>query len=490
MAHRVPAHRTGAGSRPDRRPSSSAAPPRRSWRRYRFAVIVAAVPLLLGGLVAAAIAAPSGHGHRIEPIGPARRPSRPIGPDQSPSTWPRMSASASASASASSSAPDPGPPAAAPDQNCTLIVPAAPLTARGLATPYRLIATDPAAGPCHEADTAQSAFVQATVYDPATGALSVYDPLVIDAHTRPAAAPVVPALPADAVVGIWFGFDADNLTLRSADQGGLAAAHCVNGLGSSLFTQYAYCDAAQFFAAVNQGIAEHKLTVPGLGTAVDGLPCPTTRDFAIVDQDQSDNVTTRYLAAADGAIAQDTPANAARMKGAAVLANPSDNALVDEFVDPALGCTPWQVRDLATGATATSLALDELQAAAHQAGPAALVPLNDPMTLVGTAESGRKTNLYRAGVDQSALPAGQQPRAYCVDMDAIQAARLDRDRARFAAAPSPDPTAADDLLTFLAGRLQASFVNLGCAGFGLSNPISSEQTDGAGVLVSFTFAGT
>jgi hypothetical protein len=36
--------------------------------------------------------------------------------------------------------------------------------------------------------------------------LSVYRPLVIDRGTQPAAPPVIPALPAGAVVGVWFGF--------------------------------------------------------------------------------------------------------------------------------------------------------------------------------------------------------------------------------------------------------------------------------------------
>jgi hypothetical protein len=429
-------------------------------RRYRFGLIATAVPLLLGGLVTVAIAAPPAHG------GPARPTAKPPAPSGGPSATP-------------ASRP-------LPDQNCTLLVPSAPLTARGLATPYRLTATNPKAGPCHEADPAQSAFVQATVYDPATGALSVYDPLVVDFGKRPALAPILPSLPADAVVGIWFGFDGNDLTLRSADPDGLRDGHCVNGLTGSVFGQFAYCDAGPFFAAVNQGIAKHRLTVPALGTAVDGEPCPSTRDFSLVDQDQSDNVTTRYLVAADGRTAQDTAAAAARMRGARVLANPSDNALLDRFVDPALGCTPWRVRDLA-GGKSTSLALDELQAAAHQPAPAALVPLNDPMATVPAGQSAQKTNLYRAGVDQGVLPAGERPAAYCRDLDTVQAARLARDYARFAAAPSPDPAAADSLLTFLAGRLSGSFAALGCARYGLTDPISSEQTDGSGVLVSFAF---
>src|SRR4051812_42529548 len=54
--------------------------------------------------------------------------------------------------------------------NCSLVVPAAPTTAAGLATPYQLVATDPGAGACHETNTDQSAFVEAAVFDPAAHA--------------------------------------------------------------------------------------------------------------------------------------------------------------------------------------------------------------------------------------------------------------------------------------------------------------------------------
>src|SRR5207248_6305892 len=145
------------------------------------------------------------------------------------------------------------PPAAAPaapadpNPNCSLIVPADPLSAKGLATPYQLVATDRRQGACHESNDAQAAFVEAAVLDPATGALSVYHPLVVDRGTQPAAAPVTPALPAGAVVGAWFGYNGDTLTLRGAP----ANANCVNGLGGSAFGQYAYCNAVAFFRAAN-----------------------------------------------------------------------------------------------------------------------------------------------------------------------------------------------------------------------------------------------
>ena len=89
---------------------------------------------------------------------------------------------------------------AAPNPNCSLIVPNNPLSAVGLATPYQLVATDPAAGDCHETNSAQSAFVQAAVLDPATGQISIYNPLVVDQFATPAMAPVVPSLPTNAIV--------------------------------------------------------------------------------------------------------------------------------------------------------------------------------------------------------------------------------------------------------------------------------------------------
>ena len=111
--------------------------------------------------------------------------------------------------------------AAAANMNCTLIVPANPLTAQGLATPYQLTATNPADGPCNEANANQTAFVQGAVIDPATGQISVYNPLVVDQGTTPAARPgrAHPARPMRCVA-LWFGFNGNTLSLLGADQVG------------------------------------------------------------------------------------------------------------------------------------------------------------------------------------------------------------------------------------------------------------------------------
>ncbi|HEY6425143.1 MAG TPA: hypothetical protein VIY28_18260 [Pseudonocardiaceae bacterium] len=346
----------------------------------------------------------------------------------------------------------------APNPNCTITVPPAPLSAAGLATPYALSATKRGDGPCHEANANQSAFVEAAIIDPATGALSIYRPLVIDRGTKPAAPPVTAQLPPGAVVGLWFGFQGDTLTL------GGDTAGCVNGLPGSPFGQFAYCGAVDFFKAANAAIAAGKLTVPPVGTANDGQPCPTTRNFGVVDQDQSDNLDTKYLATRNGRTAQNNTANANALPGATVLKNASDNGLLNNFIDPALGCTPFLAPDTTNnGAPTPALALNELQAAAAQAPPVALIPPNDPMAQVDGKTSIAKTNLYRAGTNQPPLnPKVDTAKAYCRNLAMIGSARLRLDRQQFSQAPSPDPAAAKNLLVFLQQRLKASFTALAC----------------------------
>lgn len=355
-------------------------------------------------------------------------------------------------------APDGGGDKNNPNPNCTLIVPDAPLTAQGLATPYQLLATNRRKGACREANDNQSAFVEATIIDPATGALAIYRPLVVDRGTQPAAPPVVPKLPTGSVVGLWFGFQGNTLTLGGASGG------CVNGLPGSPFGQFAYCGAAEFFRAANAAIGAGKLKVPPVGMARDGRPCPTTRDFAVVDQDQSDNLATRYLALRNGRIAQDNGANVAALPVRTVLKNASDNGLLTGFINPALGCTAFTAPDLTAGGAPTpSLALNELQAAATKTTPMALVPPNDPMAQVNGRPSVAKVNLYRAGVNQPPLnPAVDTPRNYCRDLATTAPARLRLDRALMIGAPSPDPAAAKNLFAFLAQRLKAAFTDLAC----------------------------
>ncbi len=380
---------------------------------------------------------------------------------------------------------------AAPNPDCSLTVPANPLTAKGLSTPYQLFATDAKVGRCDEANTAQSAFVEATILNPATGALSVYRPLVINRSSQPAAPEVVPTLPANAVVGIWFGFNGGNLTLHSHN-GSVAAGNCVNGAQGSIFGQFAFCDATQFFAAANTAIGKGLIKVPAMAKGKDGLPCMTTRDYGLIDQDQSDNVISSYLVRPNGTVAQNTATNTAKLNDATTLVNGSDNLLLDGFVDPALGCKPWTAPDLTNpGQQVSSLALNELFAAANQSTPIAMVPMNDPMAQVDGKSNMAKTNLYRSGVDQPALASARAtptPTTYCMNTLNLTAKRIQQDKTFFVKAPSPDPAAANSLFTFLAQRYSATLTNLSCNNLiRVGNPVKL-TTDKAGVVVNATFA--
>lgn len=353
---------------------------------------------------------------------------------------------------------------AAPNPNCTLIVPTNPLSAEGLATPYQLVATDPMAGDCHETNTNQSAFVQAAVLDPATGQISIYNPLVVDQFATPAVPPVVPTLPANAIVALWFGYNGNILTLQGGD-GPLAGAGCVNGIDGGNFGQFAYCNAPAFFKAAHRAIRRGQLLVPPLGIAADGRRCPTVRDFFVVDQDQSDNLPTTYLITSNG-MAQKTQANLVLFPDATSLGNPSDNRLLDVFLDTALNCKAWKAPDLADpGQMVPALALNELMARARQASPVALVPEGDPMVLNNGGRDLTKANAYRRGVDQPqagyAFQAGTS--RYCRHMLRIAPARLLQDQNLLMPHPSPDPAAADSLYTFMGQRFVASYTILGCA---------------------------
>ena len=371
---------------------------------------------------------------------------------------------------------------AAASMNCTLIVPANPLTAQGLATPWQL------GDGCSMANAAtEGAFVEATILAP-NGQVQVYNPLVITAGTRPAVTPAAPTIASGSQVIIDVGFNGTNLVLqgRGARQG-----RCVDALGQSVIGQVSACNAVNFYNLANAEIARGTLTVPPAGTSLDGQPCLTTRSFAVVDQDQSDNVITSYLLNGNGQTAQNTAANATAVAGATTLVNGSDDKLLAAFLDPANGCKAFTAPD-ATDPTGTSgsQALNELSALVNQHGTIAVVPPNDEMTLVGGAFSVAKTNVYRSLVDQPLLAGNVNPTQvamdYCQNLTNIQPARNQLDMTRELNFGTPVAAVGNTLATFMGNRLSMSFVNLGCANFGLANPVTV-TLDGNQVATAATF---
>jgi hypothetical protein len=468
---------------------------RRRMDRSRAArlAIPFAVPVVLG-LVIGAVIAFNGGGSPTSSIAVA-----PLGATQSPSAT-----GTSVSPAATGSAPiitD------AANVNCDIIVPANPLSAQGLATPYQLTGPggmSPAQSGCEMTNaTALGAFVQATILDPATGRLWIYDPLVVTKGTTPAIQPAVPALPADAIVTVDFGFNGTDLFQVGATPTALNQGNCMNGMPGSIFGQVSFCNGSNFFNAAFQAERAGKLKVPSAGTSAamvvtdgalgTGKTCPVTRNFDMVDQDPSDNVTTEYLLnPATGQTAQDTASNAGNLQGSTLLLNGSDNALLDAFIDPVLGCRPFMAPDLDNnGMPTTSQALDELLAAANQPTNAALVPENDEMVLdANTTFDAAKTDLYRQELGQAPIDAAtdraSSPAMYCQNMIDVQTPFLAANQALLAQGQPPVAGVGSNLLTFLANRLNMSFTNLACQDFGLTNPVTV-TLNGQGVAIAATF---
>jgi hypothetical protein len=372
---------------------------------------------------------------------------------------------------------------AAASMNCTVSVPANPLTAQGLATPWVL------GDGCTWANGGtEGVFVDATILSP-NGQLQVYNPLVINQGTTPAAAPTPPTIAAGSQVILSVGFNGNALALVGP---GAQQGNCIDAFGNSLINQTPQCNAAGFYRLANAEIARGTLTVPAAGTGKDGQACQTTRDFGMIDQDQSDNAVAHYLFDPNtGQSAQATAANQANMAGATVQGNGSDNGLLDGFLDPALGCTPFTAPNPTNPAGASaSQALNELSARQNQKGTIALLPVNDPQLLVGGQFSIGKTNAYRAETDQRPLAfntnTSRNAAMYCQNMVNIQAARLKLDAPMETGTASPVPALGNDLANFLAARLSASFGNLNCGNFGLTNPVTL-TTDTNGVATGATF---
>ena len=391
--------------------------------------------------------------------------------------------------------------------NCDIIVPANPLSARGLATPYQLTGPDgrtPAESGCRMSNAVNlGAFVQATILDPATGALSVYDPLVVTQGTRPAVRPSVPRIPANAVVTIDFGFNGKDLFQVGATPTTLADANCVNGQAGSVFGQVSFCNGISFFDAVQKAERAGLLKVPSPGNSDDitpsggdlgtGQECPVARNFEVAGQDLSDNVTARYvLNPLTGQTAQDTTANAGNIAGATLLISRGDNTLLDQFLDPVLGCTPFQAPDLANNDVPTSSpAIDEILAGAYQPKIAALVPENDEMVRGGHGEfDAAKTDMYREELGQAPISdqnnKTSDPEMYCQNIVDIQTPFLAANQTLLATGQSPVTAMGDNLLTFMANRLNMSFTSLGCQDFGLTDPVTVTR-NGAGAAVAATF---
>lgn len=195
-------------------------------------------------------------------------------------------------------------------------------------------------------------------------------------------------------------------------------------------------------------------------------------------------------------LAQNTPANNKANPNAEELTNGSDNSLINDFIAPAMGCTPFTVSSITAPSGKTgSMATNELQAQLFPPpGGPALVPVNDDFAFINNngkiTFSLQKTNLYRAGVGQPQAQniANASATPYCKSF-AQSGVFIASNMGHFTNQPSPAPAVANNLYTFLAQRFSGSFgpaPALGCTTiFGINNPVTLTM-DGNGVVTQAT----
>ncbi|TPX34300.1 hypothetical protein SmJEL517_g03035 [Synchytrium microbalum] len=378
-------------------------------------------------------------------------------------------------------------------------VPANPLTAQGLATPYIQ-----KKALCDQTNPLEAVFVEAAIINPKTGNIRLYSPLVVnDDNPTPAVPPVVPVLSPDDVVGLWFGGNGGSTTLASAaGTNSLVQGNCVNGLGASVFGQVAFCNPTAFWAAVSTALTSNMLIVPPLATSpITNVSCYTVRSFVVVDMDQSDNVVTTYLAVpmSNGAIqfAQNNVENVQNLNQTGnvnITVNASDNKLVSNSLDTALGCSPWKAMDLSNmnGPPRAGAALNEIQAALYQQAPIATIPAGDPMVLIDGATNLTKINLYRAGVFQPLVTtiAQASTQQYCLNLWTVGAHAIYSFSGVTSNYPTPDVNAATDLNLFLCQRFEGTWgadgLDCGALVSGVEPPITTTK-DANGVAISAAF---
>ena len=183
------------------------------------------------------------------------------------------------------------------------------------------------------------AFVQATILNTLSGQLSVYDPLVITQGTSPSSAPVVPTPPR----GVR-GLD----RLRVQRYGPHSSRRHGERPSAGQLRQRQRFSVRPGVVLQRDQLIQHRVPARARGQAGGafggnlrqdrrfwrqsgtGETCPTTRNFDMVDQDQSDNVTTLYLLNPATGRPRRTPRlTRVTWPALSTLANGSDDILVD-----------------------------------------------------------------------------------------------------------------------------------------------------------------
>jgi len=103
-----------------------------------------------------------------------------------------------------------------------------------------------------------------------------------------------------------------------------------------------------------------------------------------------------------------------------------------------------------------------------QNNPVALVPINDPMTLVNNQQNLGKVNNFRSGCDQTLAGSVSQASGttYCSNLYYTAPSRLSLNSVSFSKIVSPNPSIGNSLYSFLCARFANTFGpnGLNCTG--------------------------
>jgi len=278
------------------------------------------------------------------------------------------------------------------------------------------------------------------------------------------------------VVGIWIGSNSNTLALVNGLQNGIANGNCIFGstVGGAVnaFGQFAHCNAAAFWKAVEFVRAQGLLPVPPIGLAIDGQPCPTIRDYSVVDMDPDDGVPTTYLVTVNGNVIQKT-LNNMKLNIQGEIANDGDHHLVSAFVQAATMCNGWLIADLADpGVKRPALPMNTLQAVYFQGMPVEKLPVTDPMTTVNGNADMIKNNLYRLGIYQPQINnlIEGDPAVFCRFYGNITFHRMTSLAVQLKNTISP-AGGGMTLFTFMKTRASTTYAALNCANLiGLPDP--------------------
>ena len=161
-----------------------------------------------------------------------------------------------------------------------------------------------------------------------------------------------------AVVTIDFGFNGTDLTQVGATPAALRQGRCVNGLRGSIFGQVSFCHGAGFFRAAFRDAKRRGGLCRAIGRHLHGSRSGLPDDAELQHRSTRIRVTTSPRVPAHGGWPDRAvqPANMAALAGATSHLNGSDNALLYDFLDPALGCTAFTAPDLSQGGAPSDIA--------------------------------------------------------------------------------------------------------------------------------------